>query len=79
MKGPEKETIEKLMREAAEALPVSGETELQVVVRFLFVCFLMCLFECLFLCLFFCLFAFCFLFVCLFAVETLPVRQSCRS
>ena len=33
VKGPEKETIEKLMREAAEALPVSGETELQVVVR----------------------------------------------
>ena len=32
MKGPEKETIEKLMREAAEALPVSGETELQVVI-----------------------------------------------
>ena len=55
VKGPEKETIEKLMREAAEALPVSGETELQVVVRFLFVCFLMCLFVCLFLCLFVCL------------------------
>ena len=34
MKGPEKETIEKLMREAAEALPVSGETELQVVIIF---------------------------------------------
>ena len=49
VKGPEKETIEKLMREAAEALPVSGETELQVVV--------MCLLVCLFFRLFF---LFCF-------------------
>ena len=37
MKGPEKETIEKLMREAAEALPVSGETELQVMILCFFV------------------------------------------
>ena len=29
--GPEKETLEKLMREAAEALPVSGETEMKKV------------------------------------------------
>ena len=29
--GPEKETLEKLMREAAEALPVSGETEIKKV------------------------------------------------
>ena len=64
VKGPEKETIEKLMREAAEALPVSGETELQVVVRFFLSCLFICLFLYLFVCLFVCLFI---LFFCLFA------------
>ena len=49
MKGPEKETIEKLMREAAEALPVSGETELQVRILCLFLLFCVCFYLLVFL------------------------------
>ena len=66
MKGPEKETIEKLMREAAEALPVSGETELQVMI----------------LCFFFLLFCVCFyllvFFVCYLYVFSRNQFSQCR-
>ena len=53
MKGPEKETIEKLMREAAEALPVSGETELQVIILCLCVFFVNLFCVCFYLLVFF--------------------------